>query len=93
MNDPEPIESYCIVDGCHGIYVPQNFAKRHDMASWHVAQDDVDILLSGPDNEFYWETWDDVLRDAYYVDGVGLRFTLEQDGDLFAVRYADDDNA
>ena len=87
MEDPEPIESHCIVDGDRGIYVPQFFAERYDMSAWHVSPEDVEIILAGPYHEFYWETWDDVLRSAYYVDKNGTRFTLEQDNDLFAVRY------
>ena len=86
MTDPEPIESFCIVDGHYGIYVPQSFAGRYDMNAWHVSPEDAKILLAGPDHEFYWDAWDDVLRDAYYERN-GKRITLEQDGDLFAVRY------
>ena len=86
MTDPEPIESFCIVDGHYGIYVPQSFAERYDMNAWHVAAEDVEILLAGPDHESCWDAWSDVLDHAYY-ERHGKRFTLEQDGDLFAVRY------
>ena len=86
MYDPEPIESFCIVDCHYGIYVPQSFAERYDMNAWHVSPEDAKILLAGPDHEFYWDTWDDVLGHAYYEREDGKCFTLEQDGDLFAVR-------
>lgn len=73
----------CIVDGSRGIYVPKNFAERFN--GWNVRPEDVEILLAGPDHADYWETWDDVLRYASYTDDSGRRFTLWQDGDLFAV--------
>ena len=89
MYDPEPTESFCLVDGCWGIYVPKNFAERYDMSAWHVAAEDVEILLAGPDHKFYWDAWSDVLNDAYFEKD-GKRFSLEQDSDLFAVRYGEE---
>jgi hypothetical protein len=84
----EATETACIIDGCWGIYVPREFASRGMAEAWGVKAEDIEILLAGPDHEFYWETWDDVEREAAYVDASGKRWTLYQDGDLFAVYYA-----
>lgn len=68
----------------HGIYIPQNFVNDVDINAWHVKPEDAEILAAGPDNEGYWDAWDSVLNDAYYMHG-DAKYTLHQDGDLWAV--------
>jgi len=75
----------CILDGNRGIYIPKAFADGFDMKLWHVKKSDAAILSAGPDHEYYWDTWDDILRDAWMKDGKH-KWRLSQDGDLFAVR-------
>ena len=65
-----------------GIYIPQHFAESYNSEQWQtIDQADLDILLSGPEAESYWEVWDDVLNNAETVCG-GV---LWQDGDLWIV--------
>lgn len=67
-----------------GIYIPQNFADGFD--GWSgINIEDLEILEKGPEEECYWEAWDCVLRDAFYVDKEGHNWRLYQDGDLFAI--------
>lgn len=73
-----------ILDSNRGIYIPQKFAENFCMTAWHINDDDRDVLLAGPDNEFYWEVWEDVLNYAY-TEQFGERWTLYQDDDLFVV--------
>jgi hypothetical protein len=87
--ETEPIEAECIIDGHWGVYVPQEFASRGMAEAWGVKPEDIAILLAGPDHEFYWEAWDDVTREATFKDANGKVWSLEQDGDLFAVIYPD----
>lgn len=70
-----------------GIYIPRDFAnevKRNcvsgvDPSTW-------EILEAGPDHEWYWESWDEVLRDAIVTDfTTGVRYTVHQDGDCWLV--------
>ena len=68
-----------------GTYIPQHFAEYFDMAEWHVSEDDAAILRAGQDADWYWEAWDHVLDTAYYLADDGRKFTLWQDGDLWAV--------
>lgn len=75
---------HCIIDGALGIYVPQKFAQNFDMPAWGVSVENAEILRVGPDHEFYWDTWDDVLRDASLTDPSGQVWELTQDSDLFA---------
>jgi hypothetical protein len=55
------------------------------MAAWHVSYDDAAILRAGHDGDLYWETWEHVLDTAYCMADDGRKFTLWQDGDLWAV--------
>jgi hypothetical protein len=76
----------CILDGARGIYVPRDFATG--FTDWKgIKPEDLGILKAGPEHEFYWEAWDDVLQSAYFTDDVGRVWGLEQDSDLFAVAH------
>jgi len=50
---------------------------------WHIKESDATELLN-PENEYYWDTWTDVLDSAYAVIA-GDKFTLHHDGDLWAL--------
>lgn len=67
-----------------GIYLPKRFAEKFDFAEYGVSEGHKSILLEGPENEFYWETWGDVLREAEYHNKEG-KWYLYQDGDLFRI--------
>lgn len=73
-----------LIDGAAGIYVPMRFYENFDFAAWGLKSDDYRDL-SHPENEHYWDAWDDLLRDAKHLDENGVEWTLEQDDDLFAV--------
>ena len=73
-----------LLDSWRGIYIPQDFVKIYDPQEWGITEEDADILASGPDNELYWETWDDVIHNAEYTDKNGYKYHLYPDGDLFA---------
>lgn len=79
----------CIIDGCWGIYVPQQFCKRYEKVEG-VSQQDWDICLAGPEHELYWDAWDEVLSNWQFEEtdsnGGVWRISLQQDGDLFQFR-------
>lgn len=77
----------CYLDSARGIYIPQAFAKqtRHECVKG-VSAEDWEILVAGPDGEYYWDTWSDVLDNATLTDPqTGFVYRLEQDGDLFLI--------
>lgn len=78
-----------LVDGSYGIYIPQRFRALCDMDAWHVRPEDADVLHDGPENEHYWDAWDRVTDEAWWMDGDGNKRVLLADADLFAV-LADD---
>jgi len=86
-NEFEKME--CLLDDCRGIYIPQAFIECYSYEQWGISEENATILLKGPEpeNELYWETWDEVMRDAEYTDEFGNVWNLFQDGDLFAVVY------
>ena len=75
-------QAVLFADSARGIYIPQHFAESYNSEQWQaIDQSDLDILLSGPESESYWDVWDDVLNNAETVCG-GV---LHQDGDLWIV--------
>lgn len=74
-----------LIDEAAGIYIPRNFYENFDMPTWGL-NINYFLDLSHPDNEFYWEAWDEALAQATYLDDDGHTWTLYQDGSLFAVR-------
>lgn len=69
-----------------GVYIPQNFVEEMDLSKWYGVPDwTLGVLEAGPDHEDYWEAWDQMERDAYFVDADNNTWTLYQDGDLFLV--------
>lgn len=85
-----PEDSVLLFDENRGVYIPQNFVNEtgnsiEEVAEkWHLNIDDLKILVNGPDDEMYWDAWDNVLRDAWTIHE-GKKYTLHQDGDLWAV--------
>ena len=41
----------CLVDGAAGIYVPKEFVENYAWGAWGIAEEDMDILTSGPEHE------------------------------------------
>lgn len=71
-----------LLTDARGVYIPRDFAMYiQDMDN--VTQEDKEILCSGPDHEWYWETWDEVLHKATSTIN-GKVWRLWQDGDLWA---------
>lgn len=73
-----------IVSSHHGQYVPQVFALEYQ--NWkNISNEDMDILVQGPDHEWYYETWFNVMNEASFTDTNGNKWVLYEDGDLFAI--------
>lgn len=82
----------CLIGDQHGIYIPQIFAEEPDwwekfnLPTGPGSAEMRTELTSGPDNEYYWDTWTQVLDSAWHEDPeTGLVWRLYQDGDLFMV--------
>lgn len=75
-----------LLSDSRGVYIPRDFVNNFDLDKWHVKEDYMDEL-SSTDNEWYWDTWDVILNNAYFVDENGNKWELWQDGDLWAICY------
>ena len=83
----ENSELFC--DGNQGIYIPEIFADMVDrkyIINPREVYKQLTSLLNGPDQEYYWESWE------YVLDNIELRhpdnnktYVLYQDMDLWIV--------
>jgi hypothetical protein len=77
------------LNDARGVYIPRDFATSLTDRAKHVTgvnDEQWAILEAGPhNNESYWDTWDDVLRDAVVTDDNGVKYTLYQEGDLWLI--------
>lgn len=80
-----------LIDEAKGIHIPQHFYENFDLASWGLNSADY-TELSDPYHENYWDAWDEVLRNAKFVDPEGKAWYLEQDGDLWSHDGEDEDS-
>ena len=75
-----------LVESSRGRFIPQAFAQRYGKFWEGVDAQELETLKEGPDAEWYWETWDDVLSNATYAfNGDKKAYLWEEDGDLYAV--------
>ena len=76
------------LDANRGIYIPQHFAQSFanpDACVTGLCATDWAALLHGPDHEWYWEAWQNVLNNAIVTDEHGVRHSVYQDGDCWLV--------
>lgn len=76
-----------LITDAHGVYIPRMFAQFYEASDWGFTEDskDWETVVNGPDTEWYWESWDELLSRASYKDKNGNVWSLHQDGDLWAV--------
>ncbi len=75
-------QSELYADSNRGIYIPQFWAQSADLNQWcDYTEDQIATLLSGPDNESYWDTWQEILDNVRTIGGG----QLHQDGDLWVI--------
>ena len=72
-----------------GRYIPKIFAESISLDKCDlvdISQEDMEVLKSGPDAEWYWDAWDQILNNGkVYLKETGQTFTLYQDGDLWLI--------
>lgn len=75
-----------MADSHHGVYIPKLFAEALEGEDNFkgISQEQLDILLQGPEHEWYWETWDEILNNGEIIDENKSVWRLHHDGDLFA---------
>ena len=77
-----------IVDSNRGIYGPQVFCQKIFPAKFGHGERhyydctvrDIEICLTGPDDEDYWDAWSTIVYDFINERGQGI---LENEGDIW----------
>jgi len=80
-----------LLSDARGQYIPRDLisddhgqtVNLKNCEIWHIKESDATELLN-PENEYYWDTWTDVLNSAYAVIA-GDKYTLHHDGNLWAL--------
>ena len=87
-------DSRLLLSDSHGVYIPQIYCEQlteDDAANMGVEWSDVVCCQSGPDQEWYWESWQAILDSAEIIEPATLKedeshWRLIQNGDLWQVR-------
>ena len=77
---------YLLLSDVRGTNIPKDAVSFLQDDNWQGFDKSLLDDLSDPYNEYYWDTWDVILNNAFYMSN-GNKFTLWQDGDLFAYCY------
>lgn len=96
MDSYEKIAETCLellVNDSWGIYLPKQFIGSRPDWHWSTRQirkqcsaDTIEIIRAGPDSDFYWEAWEEVLQVEFVTPNTGKKITLHQDSDLWSVK-------
>lgn len=91
-----------VADSHHGIYIPKLVAEEI-ITGYLKVKNKEDILwelseLGDPENENYWEAWEDLMNQVILTGLKGKEYYLYQDEDVWAIpvgesAYADDDES
>jgi len=73
-----------LISDASGIYIPQEFARSYVVQEASL-DGDMEICAAGPDEEYYWESWENILNHGTIMGTSGKAWTLMQDGDLWAI--------
>lgn len=71
-----------LLDSSRGQYIPRDFVKSFDLEKFQCIDQQAIEDCQNPENEYYWESWQNILDRAKYIED-GRTFTLHQDDNLW----------
>ena len=78
-----------LLSDSHGIYIPKlwcdELSSEEEAERFSVSWDSVLVCQSGPDEELYWDAWQEILDSAEWEED-GVEWRLHQSADLWRVR-------
>jgi hypothetical protein len=86
FEDAETVQ--CIVNSANGIYSGQVLAERYQEYFKSQYPDKLEALndcLEGPENDFYWESIEDLLSCFIVIDGIKYGFVQLED--IFMIEF------
>jgi hypothetical protein len=76
-----------VTDGARGQYAPADFTTNWQASIFGVPKNVLEDVMSGPDNEYYWDSWASILDNAYVQRDIEThRWNIHQSGDIWLVR-------
>lgn len=83
-------EPELLVNDHHGIYVMQTFCQLYApyITNMEEVKEDFETCLKGPDDEFYHESWENLLNNVEFTNDNKEKYTignLGEGGDLWAI--------
>jgi hypothetical protein len=83
-------EPELLVSDANGIYIAQMFCKVYASYITNASEvgEDLQTCLNGPDDEFYWEAWENLINNVQFSNDKGEKYTignLGESGDLWAI--------
>jgi len=80
-----------LLSDSHGICIPKlwcdELSSEEEAERFSVSWDSVLVCQSGPDQELYWDAWQEILDSAEWEED-GVEWRLHQSADLWKVRSA-----
>lgn len=81
-------DSRLLLSDSHGVYIPQLYCQslsEEEAEESGISWEDVILCQSGPEEELYWEAWQQICDSAEWEED-GEMWRLLQNGDLWQVR-------
>lgn len=89
MKNQFTTEPILLLDSHHGVYIPKLFAEELIKGVYKVKNREAILKplaeLGNPENQFYWEEWENLLDNCVLLDSKGNEYTLWQNEDLWAI--------
>ena len=86
-----------LLDSNRGVFIPRDFATLYldpEMTHLTIKPECVPLVnrckpvISDPNNEWYWDSWDELIDGLILVDRSGNEWGLFQNGDLWIYRIS-----
>lgn len=82
-------DAILIADSHHGQYIPQLVVKgelNNPQWNWSgCSPEDIQAVLNGPEDEWYWDAWNNIEQSVKIKDVDGNEYFLCQNEDLWAI--------
>jgi hypothetical protein len=90
------VDKFLLIDRTHGDRAPQKFAEIFDPVKWGIEAHDPDWICvkSGPESEFYAESWDAICDKAFLRDDTNNKtwYLHYDNGNIFGISYQMNDH-
>lgn len=90
LNFVHGVYSHLLLSDANGIYIPKRFYENFDFEKWNLSKEEYQDL-ENEHCEHYWDLWNELLKEAKFIDNDKNEWILDQDGHLFAIHLVEYD--